>query len=422
MGLLMLAQTAWSARIVGVRWFSAPDHTRIVLDLDATASYEVREVADPARLVVNLSGVRFTGRDPLGIGDGLVVGLRCNQNRRRAQLVVDLEAPARYRHFFLAAEAGRPPRVVLDVLRPADGAEAASPVTEAPADRPVVTVVLDPGHGGLDPGAIRGKYQEKDIVLNVTHKLAEQLRRHEGVEVVLTRETDWYPSLSDRVDAAMAARGDLFVSIHCNTHARHSVAGMEVYFLSLQGATDREAQELADKENAADLVGLAAGDQTDDVVMSILMDLHMSRILQRSHRLSSAILEAAVGDDLATRRVKQARFQVLRSLAMPSALVELAYLSNPDDRRLLTTEAGRRTLAGAVARGILAYLDTGRVPVVAATPTWSRHYKVRRGDTLWSLSRRHGTTVAEIRRRNNLKSNRVQAGQYLSLPKGQPTS
>jgi len=415
-----LSGAVTAAQIVGVRWFSGPDHTRIVLDLDTDVAYDVREVGSPPRLAVNLPGLRFGDRTARAVDDGLVRGLRCNQNQRRAQLVVDLEQATGFRHFFLAAESGRPPRVVLDVLRPTATESEPPPANPAPERSTVTTVVLDPGHGGLDPGAVRGRHQEKDIVLDVTRRVASILDSRRGLDVVLTRDSDWYPGLNDRVAAAMAADGDLFVSIHCNTHRQASVDGMEVYFLSLQGATDHEAQELADKENAADLVGLAAEGTADDVVLSILMDLHMSRILYESRRLSDCILGAANDDGVRTRRVKQARFQVLRSLAMPSALVELAYLTNPDDRRLLTTTAGRQTLAETVAAGIVGFLETEELPTVMAAATWSRHYKVRHGDTLWSLSRRHGTTVADIRSHNNLRSDRVQAGQYLSLPEGRP--
>ncbi len=420
LAVLLVSRSATATEIVGVRWFSAPDHTRVVLDLAGPATYEVRVVVDPPRVAVNLPGARFADPTPLAIADGLVVGLRCQDDRRRAQLVIDLAAAAGSDHFYLAASEGRPPRIVVDVFRPAPAPPAARAPAPAPASRSL-TVILDPGHGGLDPGASRGRILEKDIVLDVARQVAAILSVRDGVTAVLTRNEDWYPSLADRVAAAADAGGDLFVSIHCNSHRRQQVRGMEVYFLSLQGATDHEAQALADKENAADLVGLAAGDEADDVVLTILMDLHMGSILQRSRALSERILAAAAAEGLATRRVKQARFQVLRSLAMPSALVELAYLTNPDDRRLLTTEAGRRTLAEVVAAGIEADLDA-RAPVAVAAvsePVWQRHYKVRAGDTLWSLARHHGTTVAAIRLHNNLKSDRVQAGQYLNLPEGQ---
>jgi len=416
---------AHGAEIRGIRWFSAPDHTRVVLDLDGPAVYEVRRVGDPERLAINLTGGSFVNPASvasLQVGDGLVNRIRGNPGPTRAQVVIDLDRATRWRAFALPAGDGRPDRIVVDVFRPEPepGPPAAAP---EPVAQSLFRVVIDPGHGGLDPGTIRGPLPEKDLVLDVSRRLRDLLAARPGYAVVLTRDRDWYPSLADRVQTAVAEEGDLFVSIHCNSHRRRDVRGMEVYFLSLQGATDREAQELAAAENAADLVGLAPGQETSDVVLSILMDLHTNRVLRQSSRLAESILAAAAARDLATRRVKQAQFQVLRSLAMPSALVELAYVTNAEDRRLLASEAGREDLAAAVAAGILAYRrDAETLAMVDATPRWSHHYKVRQGDNLWRLAQHHGTTVAEIRRRNNLRSDRIRAGQYLNLPEGRPAS
>lgn len=416
---LCAVSTVTGTEISRVRWFSAPDHTRVVLDLDQPATYEVRDVSDPHRVVINVPGAVFKDTAVQVVEDGLVRRLRSNGGRTRAQVVIDLGGRAPYRHFTLPAAEGRPARIVIDVQRPVPTRTPLPPPTALPTVR---TVVIDPGHGGLDPGATFGDIQEKSIVLDVARRVVVLLQARPNVAVVLTRDRDWYPSLADRVAKAAAVDGDLFVSIHCNAHRRATISGMEVYFLSLQRATDREAQELADAENAADLVGVASREQADDAVLSILMDLHMTRILSRSNRLSTAILEAARARELAPRRVKQAGFQVLRSLAMPSALVELAYLTNPDDRRLLTTASGRQTLAEVVASGIGSYLDATREGVVAAAARpWSRHYKVSHGDNLWRLARRHGTTVDDIRRHNNLLADHIQVGQYLSLPEGRTT-
>ncbi len=420
-GGCVAAAVATAGEVARIRWFSAPDHTRVVLDLDGPADYEVRRVGAPERLAVNVPAFRFATAETIAVNDGLVERIRCNEDARRAQVVLDLAGAAPWRSFALKAADGRPDRIVLDVLRP----EPAAPGSREPAAAGPARfrVIVDPGHGGLDPGTIFGEQFEKDLVLDVAQKLAVLLQAVPGYEVVLTRDGDWYPSLGERVQTAVEHDGDLFVSIHCNSHRDEDVRGMEVYFLSLQGATDREAQELADAENAADLVGLAAGHDTSDAVLSILMDLHMARVLRQSSRLAECCLAAAKAQDIETRRIKQAQFQVLRSLAMPSLLVELAYLSNREDRRLLTSDAGRRKLAAALAAGILDYRrDVDAVAAITAPPQWSTHYKVRQGDNLWRLARKHGTTVAEICERNNLRSERIQAGQYLSLPEGRPAS
>ncbi|MFO7610063.1 MAG: N-acetylmuramoyl-L-alanine amidase [Candidatus Krumholzibacteriia bacterium] len=410
--------------ILAIRHSSTPERTRVVLDLDRGASFEVRRIGAPDRLAVNVAGASFGGAGPRRIGDGLVRAVRCNAGARRAQVVLDLQSAADFRSFSLPAADGRPDRIVVDVLRagaPAPEPAAAPPAAAAavPVLRPF-TVVLDPGHGGDDPGAIRGGLREKDVVLEVALEAARLIDALPGYRAVLTRRDDTYPSLARRVAIAAEADGDVFVSIHCNTHRRREVAGMEVYFLSLQGATDREAQELADKENARQLVGLGPDRDPDDAVVGILMDLRMSRMLHESSRLADQLLQAAAsGDVVGARKVKQARFQVLGQLAMPAALVELAYLSNPGDLALLRDRTARRRLAAVLVEGLVGWRrDRDAVLQLAAVrgDAWSREYRVRRGDNLWALARRHGTTVGEITRHNALADAGLAVGQVLRLP------
>ncbi len=481
--------TADAATVRGVRTWTAPDQTRIVLDLSGPADYQARRVGGPDRIAVEIAGAQMAESGPLDVRDGLVRSVRRVPLRGGAQIVIDLEGPAAgWRHFRLPSASDRPDRIVIDILRqqavapaapapappaapsadslteaaktpagaadpggtPADAGQvgAVAPPGAAPDDagavaaaqpaRPFV-VIIDPGHGGMDPGAIRGGWDEKDITLGIARELARQIDALPGYRAVLTRKGDYFVSLGDRVRIAQREKGDVFISIHCNTHRQRSMDGMEVYFLSLQGATDREAQELADAENAADLVGLAPDEARDDSVLSILMDLRMTLVLDQSSRLAESILGAARGSGLVSaRRVKQARFQVLRSLAMPSALVELAYLSNAADRELLTTGTGRRRFASLVARGLLAYRGAGRAAAGAALEpgsgpatvpgagtaagdrgrAWNLKYRVRRGDTLEGLAARHGTTIDAIRRHNDLRSRQLLAGQTLRLPGG----
>ncbi len=455
MSPIVASARAATVQIQRVRHYSAPDYTRVVLDLSRSTGFEVRELRDPDRLVINVAGARLAGSTAIVVGDGLVQKIRRHQNDVRAQVVVDLAYLPRHESFVLPAGDGRPARIVIDVFRKAGDdaqreplpppseaplaetsasqpqiAQAPSEQTLAAPDEPVASpprpfrVILDPGHGGMDPGAIRGKVREKDVVLAVCLELKTLLDAQPGIETVLTRSRDYYPSLSRRVDIAREQKGDLFLSVHCNTHPKSSVAGMEVYFLSLQGATDREAQELADKENAADLVGLAPGETQGDAVLSILMDLRMTQVLQQSSRLAESVLKATADAGLGARRVKQARFQVLRTLAMPAALVELAYLSHGEDRALLASRQGQRRFAAALAAGILRFRAERESPAEiaeAARPKpaaadWHRKYKVRRGDSLWDLAQRHGVTMDEIARQNNLRDRSLRIGQSLRLP------
>lgn len=516
------AAASGSVRILRLRHFSDPAHTRIVLDLDRASSFEVRRVQGPDRIAVNIPGAVFATVSDRSLGDGLVERIRCNVGAERAQIVIDLAGRCEFRAFSLPPSGEKPHRIVIDVLRamgspppivetvpvaatdresvvvatgeiPLVGGDAAvggvsagvngtavsrggsldvsaaespatvdqrgdevtAPIAPAADDAPAGTladlqeineadgaappvdpvesedpfvVVIDPGHGGDDPGAVRGPLLEKDLCLDIGREMARQLEQLPGYRVVMTRDRDRTVALNRRVDIARREKGDVFLSIHCNTHPRPAVSGMEVYFLSLQGATDREARELADKENAAGLVGLAPGEVHADLVVDILMDLKMTRVLQDSGRLAAALLTAADRSGVvAGRRVKQAGFQVLKTLAMPSALVEVAYLSNPEDHRLLGNATGRRRLAGAIVSGLEEWragtvpMKARPAPVIAmraAGERWENVYKVRSGDSLWKLADRYGTTMNEIARRNNLseRERELRIGQRLHLP------
>jgi len=430
-------------RISRVRHFTAPDHTRVVLDLTGPASFEVRRIGNPERIAVNVSGAAFGEIGPIAVGDGLVRLIRRNPGAKRAQVVLDLDHRVEFRSFSLAAGNGRPHRIVLDVLRSGTASTSASlkdalpqpvskpAITLAPVPRPFL-VIIDPGHGGLDPGAARKGLQEKDVVLDISREMARLINALPGYRAQLTRTADYGLELWQRVDFARRKEGDLFISVHCNTHPRAAVSGMEVYFLSLQGATDRESRELANKENAAQLVGLDPAVTPDDLVMDILMDLRMSQVLHQSANLSERLVTAAKSSGVVKgRKVKQAGFHVLKSLAMPSALVEVSYLSNSGDRKLLADGASRRKIAMVLVEGILdwrrdqqdrlqlAVVPAGEVPV-GENPVWTREYQVRRGDNLWRLAQRHGTTVNEISVRNNLEDRSILVGQMLKLPEVQP--
>ncbi|MCP4292866.1 MAG: LysM peptidoglycan-binding domain-containing protein [bacterium] len=414
--------------VLQIRYFSGPEKTRVVLDLSSSASYEVREINSPHRVAVNLPGFSFSNSASIVVQDNLVHAIRCNPGPSRSQVVLDLVKSSDFKVFSLPATSSLPYRVVLDVFGEqtetksviAQPSSQPSSVTMRPGLNELFTVVIDPGHGGLDPGAVRKGFQEKDIVLKVCLELANLIDSIPGYRAVLTRSGDYYPNLGRRVEIAREVRGDLFLSVHCNTHRKKDIKGMEIYFLSLQGATDRQASELADKENAADLIGLDPEKPSDDWVMRILMDMRMTAVLHESARLSEHILMAADASQIAQKRkAKQAGFQVLKSLAMPSALVELAYLSNESDQKNLVSVKGQKLYARVLADGLLSWRHDLRGEAVLAQKNrviWRENYSVRKGDSLWALASRFDTTIDEIKSHNLLQSASLAVGQILRLP------
>jgi N-acetylmuramoyl-L-alanine amidase len=224
----------------------------------------------------------------------------------------------------------------------------------APPDR-FDTVVIDPGHGGDDEGAIGpGGEREKDVVLRVAQQLAGVLRARE-LRVVMTRDSDRYVSLEQRTHVANDARGDLFLSIHANAHRDHAVRGTETFFHSLQ-ASDADARSLAERENLALGVESARPEAGDDPLRAIFGDM----LATQWHHESQAFAGMAEGRlaKLAagpSRGVKQAPFVVLQLVQMTASLVEIGFISNAQEERALASRAGGRQVAEALAAAVLEY-------------------------------------------------------------------
>lgn len=383
--LLGIGSAPRAAELLGIRTWGDVEHFRVVLDLSAAAPHEDRTVTDPDRIAINLRETRAEGLEIPETGDWMVQRIRLNQlSNGTAQVVLDLSAPARWRIFDLGPEGDRPHRVVCDVFRPrerpapataaAAGAPAARPAPQpepkparesAPAPAPTSeptpepprdwVIVLDPGHGGKDPGVVHRRMQEKEIVLDVSQRVAALLEKEPGIEVHLTRQRDVFVNLSERARRARSEDADLFVSIHVNGYRSGSPRGAEVFFLSREGATDVAAHELALLENAA--VTEESDPQLGEIAeLPFAVDLLKTDTLRRSSLLAEAVLDQLVNGGLAASRgVKQANFVVLRSCRVPSALVELGFLSNPEDARQLASAEHREALASAIAKGFLEF-------------------------------------------------------------------
>ncbi len=258
------------------------------------------------------------------------------------------------------------------LLAPTTPSVAQPRLPEAPAAQqhlpatPVVRqrlIVIDPGHGGVDPGAItaQGVY-EKTIVLDTAKRLKALLSQNRQYKVVMTRETDIFVRLADRVQIARNAEADLFVSIHADALATHKVRGASVYTLSEQ-ASDKEAELLAAKENNSDMIaGIGIGDETDELVKTILIDLAQRETTNKSVHFAKLLLPQLKSTGaLLKNSHRYAGFRVLKAPDIPSVLVELGLLSNHTDARILTSSTGRQRLAVALKQAIEEYFRNVRI-------------------------------------------------------------
>ena len=375
-----------------------PEVVRITLDLEHEVPFSDEQIAAPSRLFIDLPE---TAPAPslrgatIPYADGLVtqirVGLPVNS---RTRVVLDLARPARYSVYALY----NPFRIVIDIERamqkPAAStigtaiAAAASPSATAPSTSPVAPavpaalppalasagartgggvslsrqlglgvsrVVIDPGHGGQDPGARGRGLSESAIVLDVALRLEKLLLKQQGVEVILTRRTNGYVSLEERTAIANRAEADLFLSIHANASANLEARGVETYFLNF--APNKEAEAIAARENAGSTQTMA---RLPDIVRAIAFN---NKIDESRHFAS--ILQASLYENLRkTNRtvrnlgVKQAPFMVLIGATMPSALAEISFLTNKQDADLLKTERYRQQIAEALLAGIIRYQES----------------------------------------------------------------
>jgi len=345
---LLTPPAAAGGRLTDVRAAPWDDRFRVVLDLTGEVDYHPWVLTGPDRIAIDL---RHTPGDEFRlprVNDWLVVRLRLNYLRSgTAQVVLDLSRAAKYKVFTLPAGNGKPHRIVCDVFRPAEPEDGA-------AGRPWV-VVIDPGHGGRDPGAVEGRLHEKTIVLDVARRLAKRLNEQPDVIAYLTRERDVFMSLQRRVRKAQAAGADVFISVHVNGCRARSARGAEVFYLSLKGATNVAARELAALENkeAIEEEDPLLGEIAD---LPFAVDLIKTDTIRRSSLLAEAVLDALCAGGLAASRgVKQANFVVLRSCRVPSVLIELGFISNPLDARRLASESYRQALAENIVSGLLEY-------------------------------------------------------------------
>jgi len=223
----------------------------------------------------------------------------------------------------------------------------------------LVTIVLDPGHGGEDPGAVgrRGSF-EKHVTLAIAKRLKTRLEREQNVRVVLTRDSDYFVPLGQRVAKARRVQADLFVSIHADAFVSPSARGSSVFVLSDRGASSTAARWLAQKENAADLIGGVNIGVKDEHLARTLLDLSQTATIADSLKLGRAVLTEIGGiNTLHKPHVEQAGFAVLKAPDIPSILVETAFISNPEEEQRLNDEAYQAKLAEAIVRGIRTYLD-----------------------------------------------------------------
>ncbi|WP_162913339.1 N-acetylmuramoyl-L-alanine amidase [Rhodospirillaceae bacterium SYSU D60014] len=379
--ILLLVPIVGAAKpaVINVRLGLHPDKTRVVLDLSEAPEYRIFTLPDPYRVVIDMTEVDWqlsAGNPPEG--RGLVAALRYGLFAvGTSRLVLDAKGPVGIKLVdLLPGKGSTPTRLVIDLesvpesefIRQSQGAPLIStpmmasltstfvppppkPMQSPPSTKPVI--VIDAGHGGVDPGAIgtRGT-TEKSITLAMAKELRRQLEETGRYKVVLTRDTDIFIRLRDRIAIARAAHGDLFVSLHADSHESSEPRGASVYTLS-ETASDAEAAALAAKENKADLIAGVDLSAENNIVTNILIDLAQRETKNLSAHFAAMLIDELGRDVRLLRNTHRfAGFAVLKAPDIASVLVETGYLSNPKDEALLRSADHRAKLCEALLRSI----------------------------------------------------------------------
>jgi N-acetylmuramoyl-L-alanine amidase len=361
------------------------DHTRFVLDMSEKVDFEIFTLADPYRIVVDFPEVAWR-LDPAATQGpvGLVKGFRFGLFRPgRSRLVIDLGGPGAVANkFLLPPEGARRYRLVLDLKStdraaylasagwPADAASAAEDEPQVDAGSKQTSakriVVIDPGHGGVDPGASGvGGTNEKDVVLALGKAVRDALERTGKYTVVMTRDSDIFLSLRARVAVGRRAKADLFVSLHADSAPSAIVNGASVYTLS-ENASDKEADALARSENQSDIIAGVDLTNEPDIVTSILIDLAQRETKNNSVKFAQLLVpELQRAGGVTHKSHRFAGFVVLKAPDVPSVLIEVGYLSNHSDESVMNTGRWRRRMADSISRAVDNYFRHNRSDIKA---------------------------------------------------------
>ncbi len=395
-----------AANIIAVRTWPADDYTRITLEHDGRIHEKHFLLANPDRLVVDMEGIELNPTlkeliSKIHPNDPYIKQVRVGQlNPQTVRLVFDLKTEVKPQVFSLAPIDKYKNRLVLDLYPkeqldpiaaliakgewkkdPSPNQVASPPTTNTPkkptaeSSSPktvppfppqktepmqltrMVTIVIDPGHGGEDSGALgaRGS-KEKDVVLAIGKRLKTKIEQQPNMRVVMTRNADFFVPLGTRVQKARAVHADLFISIHADAFVQPSANGSSVFVLSEKGASSTAAKWLAKRENAADLIGGVNIKKHDKQLASVLLDLSTTAQIKNSMKLGNAVLtEMGNINRLHKGSVEQAAFAVLKAPDIPSILVETAFISNPEEEAKLNNDAHQEKIANAILKGIKKY-------------------------------------------------------------------
>ncbi|MEZ9233641.1 LysM peptidoglycan-binding domain-containing protein [Vibrio amylolyticus] len=432
---LLFSQSLWANALEGVRVWPAPDETRVVIDLKTEADFSYFTLSSPNRLVVDLNKTTLNTKLPLKVTDSPVltqVRKSTPPEKSTYRLVFELKRNISANIFKLAPTPGGQygHRLVIDLPHGTTSSKPA--VTPAPTvnkDASSITrqedivIVIDPGHGGEDPGSIgpTRKY-EKNATLSISKKIAAQLNAIPGIKARLTRNGDYFVNLNRRVAIASENNAHLLISIHADAFTTPQPRGGSVFVLNTRRANTEISRWIEDKEKQSELLGGGGAafpsSINDKNVNQTLLDLQFSHSQKEGYKLATEILsEMGKVAKLHNSKPINTSLAVLRSPQIPSVLVETGFISNPTEEKLLFQRSHQDKLARSITKAVVKYLKANPPEGTSfKAQTKAQNYKVKSGDSLSAIAKKFGTSTSVLMKENNLKSSGLAIGQVLRIP------
>lgn len=438
---LLFSSLVSANSLKGLRVWPSPEETRVVIDLKSEADFSYFTLSSPSRLVVDLKHTNLATKLPVVVKDSPVlskVRKSSPPDKNTYRLVFELKKSSKADLFKLSPTPGGQygHRLVIDFPHGATskGTTASKPskptvnknINQVKRQKDIL-IVIDPGHGGEDPGSIGpSRKYEKNATLSISHKLAAQLNAVPGIKTRMTRNADYFVNLNRRVAIARENEAHLFISIHADAFTTPQPRGGSVFVLNTRRANTEISRWIENKEKQSELLGGSGaaftGNIDDKNVNQTLLDLQFSHSQKEGYKLATTILsEMGKVAKLHNSKPINTSLAVLRSPQIPSVLVETGFISNPTEEKLLFQRSHQDKLARAVTKAVVKYLKAnppeGIILSNATSSTGSvSQHKVSRGESLSVIASKYGTSTQTLMKFNNLKSSSLAIGQVLKIP------
>lgn len=416
---LLFCSQVFASELTGITVNQRDNNALITMTFSGPFSPKVFVLHKPDRVVIDLPNIITTVKaDTISLNNTVIKAIRSGRIKKHTlRLVLDTREPVQVQKEVTA-------RVLELKLTPPQASQSNNRLSQSmQARKPLrdVVVVIDPGHGGKDPGAVgASKHYEKNVVLAIGKKLQKIINQQPGMKAVMTRTGDYYVGLRERLNIARKYDADIFVSLHADAFKNKHSNGVSVFALSQTGATSEAARWLAEKENYSELGGVDLSELNDKsgLIRTVLIDLSQTATISASLQMGLQVLRSLDNlTNLHYDKVEQARFVVLKSPDIPSILIETGFITNLREEKNLINPSYQMKLAKAIFVGLKEYFwnhppHGTRVEVMSKQTV----YVVKRGDSLSKIAKQHNTNVAALRSINQLSHTGLKIGQKLSLP------